>query len=86
MEVVDMYCCIASVRVIMMHEVLTCHVWRFGGQLEFDPAIGNKARFRRMEGAGACVMGVNVELYMYGLCRGTLGMVDGRLIPVVEED
>jgi hypothetical protein len=65
---------------------LRVHVWRFGCQLEFDPAIGNKARFRRMEGAGACVMGVNVELYMYGLCRGTLGMVDGRLIPVVEED
>jgi hypothetical protein len=49
----------------MMHGVLTCHSWRFDCQLEFDPAIGNKARFRRMEGAGACVMDVHVELYMY---------------------
>lgn len=41
----------------MLGEVLPCH------------AIGSQAIFRAMEGAGACVMDVHAELYMYMLVQ-----------------
>jgi hypothetical protein len=71
----------------MMHKVLTCHSWRFDCQLEFDPAIGSKARLS--EGwrcRGLCDRCACKCVHVLGLCRGTFGMPDARLIPVVEEE